>query len=103
MLVLKRQAGEKLVIGNEITIEVLSVTGEGVRLGIVAPRETSVHRYEIFTEIQAANQAASQTVTATPRTALTHLAARLRGEPEAGAAQKTAADAEPAVNADSSG
>jgi carbon storage regulator len=94
MLVLKRQAGEKLVIGNEITVEVLSVSGEGVRLGIVAPRETSVHRYEVFTEIQAANRAASQTVTATPRTALTRLAARLRhaqdeaepAEPLAGAA-----------------
>ncbi|MBI1764114.1 MAG: carbon storage regulator CsrA [Acidobacteria bacterium] len=84
MLVLKRQAGEKLVIGNEITIEVLAVSGDGVRLGIVAPRETSVHRFEIFAEIQAANRAASQT-TATPRAALTSLAARLRSpaaEPE---------------------
>jgi len=97
MLVLKRQAGEKLVIGNEITVEVLSVSGEGVRLGIVAPRETSVHRYEIFTEIQAANQAASQTVTAMPRTALAHLAAQLRGatepavSPETTAAEETSA------------
>lgn len=78
MLVLKRQTGEKLVIGNEITIEVLSVGGEGVRLGIVAPRETSVHRFEIFVEIQAANCAASQTAAATPHAALTSLAARLR-------------------------
>ena len=77
MLVLKRQAGEKLVIGNEITIEVLAVGGDGVRLGIVAPRETSVHRFEIFAEIQAANRAAAQT-TATPRAALTSLAASLR-------------------------
>jgi carbon storage regulator len=84
MLVLKRQAGEKLVIGNEITVEVLSVSGEGVRLGIVAPRETSVHRYEVFTEIQAANRAASQTVTAAPRTALASLAARLRQAQEEG-------------------
>ncbi len=90
MLVLKRQAGEKLVIGNEITIEVLAVGGDGVRLGIVAPRETSVHRFEIFAEIQAANRAAAQT-TATPRTALTNLAARLRPHPVE--AEETAAEA----------
>lgn len=90
MLVLKRQAGEKLVIGNEITIEVLAVGGDGVRLGIVAPRETSVHRFEIFAEIQAANQAASQT-TAAPRAALTNLAARLR--PPAGEPAETTVEA----------
>jgi carbon storage regulator len=78
MLVLKRQVGEKLVIGNEVTVEVLSVGGDSVRLGIVAPRETSVHRFEVFSEIQAANHAASHTVAAMPREALTSLAARLR-------------------------
>lgn len=59
MLVLTRLIGEKLVIGNEIIIEVLAVTGDNVKLGISAPRETSVHRYEVFAEIQSANQAAS--------------------------------------------
>lgn len=39
-------------------IEVLSVSGEGVRIGISAPSETSVHRHEVFTEIQDANRAA---------------------------------------------
>ena len=82
MLVLKRQVGEKLVIGNEVTIEVLSVGGDGVRLGIVAPRETSVHRFEIFAEIQAANCAASQTAAATSQVALASLAARLRNPEE---------------------
>lgn len=80
MLVLKRQVGEKLVIGNEITIEVLSVSGDGVRLGIVAPRETSVHRYEIFEAIQAVNQASYNRSGATPHKALTQLAAHLRGQ-----------------------
>jgi len=83
MLVLKRQVGEKLVIGNEITIEVLAVGGDGVRLGIVAPRETSVHRFEIFAEIQAANCAASHTAAATSHAALASLAARLRTPEEA--------------------
>lgn len=78
MLVLKRQAGEKVVIGNEVTIEVLAVSGEGVRLGISAPRETSVHRFEVFTEIQAANRAASQRALAKPHAAVASLAAHLR-------------------------
>jgi carbon storage regulator len=59
VLVLTRRVGEKLVIGNEIVVEVLSVSGDGVRLGIAAPRETSVHRFEVFDEIQTANRASS--------------------------------------------
>jgi carbon storage regulator len=79
MLVLTRRIGEKLVIGNEVIIEIVSVSGEGVRLGITAPRETSVHRFEIFAEIQAANQAASSFSSSDQ--SLEDLAARLR-EPE---------------------
>jgi carbon storage regulator len=75
MLVLTRRVGEKLVIGNEVIIEVVSVSGDGVRLGITAPRETSVHRFEIFAEIQAANQAASSS---SSDQSLADLAARLR-------------------------
>jgi carbon storage regulator len=76
MLVLTRRVGEKLVIGNEVIVEVLSVTGEGVKLGITAPRETSVHRFEIFAEIQASNQAAS-TFAASDQS-LVDLAAKIR-------------------------
>lgn len=84
MLVLTRKVGEKLVIGNEIVVEVLSISGDGVRLGINAPRETSIHRYEVFEEIQAANRAASAT-----NVNVEDIAARLRGSdkkssPEAG-------------------
>lgn len=59
MLVLSRRPGQKIIIGNEITVEVISVSGEGVRLGISAPESTSVHRYEVFAEIQKANEAAA--------------------------------------------
>lgn len=55
MLVLSRRSGQKIVIGNEITIEVLAVSGEGVKLGITAPETTSVHRHEVFAEIEKAN------------------------------------------------
>lgn len=58
MLVLSRRVGEKIVIGDGITIEVLSVSGEGVRLGVVAPRETTVYRHEVYAEIEEANKAA---------------------------------------------
>jgi carbon storage regulator len=84
MLVLTRRVGERLVIGNEVTIEVLSVSGEGVRLGIVAPRETSVHRFEVFEEIQHSNRAASAVVGAEQRNAfgdlINHVRARDAGE-----------------------
>jgi carbon storage regulator len=77
MLVLKREVGEKVVIGNEIIIEVLSVSGASVRLGITAPGETSVHRFEIYAEIQNANQTASRPETTAP-CAARNLATRLR-------------------------
>ena len=78
MLVLTRRVGEKLVIGNEVIVEVVSVSGEGVRLGITAPRETSIHRFEVFEEILAANRAASAVSTSEQRASLEDFAARLR-------------------------
>lgn len=86
MLVLTRRIGEKLVIGNEVVVEILSISGEGVRLGIAAPRETSVHRYEVFEEIQAANRAASTQSAPAPQITVEDIAARLRlpgDEPDA--------------------
>jgi carbon storage regulator len=78
MLVLSRRVGEKIVIGNEIFIEVLSVSGEGVRLGISAPESTSIHRFEVFAEIQAANQAADTVLDEIEKGALENLSAHLR-------------------------
>lgn len=78
MLVLTRRVGEKLVIGNEIVVEVLSVSGDGVRLGIVAPRETSVHRFEVFDEIQATNRASSAFAAGKPGNSLADFAATMR-------------------------
>jgi len=78
MLVLTRRVGEKLVIGNEVIVEIVSISGEGVRIGITAPRETSVHRFEVFDEIQAANRAASAASLVDQRASLEGFAARLR-------------------------
>ena len=52
MLVLSRRMGETLVIGDNIRLTVLGVSGGQVRLGIEAPRDISVHREEIYQKIQ---------------------------------------------------
>jgi len=51
MLVLTRRVGEKLVIGDDVTIAILSVRGNQVRIGIAAPPEVQVHREEIYQRI----------------------------------------------------
>jgi carbon storage regulator len=52
MLVLTRAIGEEIIIGDEIRIKILSVSGNQVRLGIAAPRRVEVHRSEIYKRIQ---------------------------------------------------
>lgn len=62
MLVLTRRVGESLVIGNEITVTVLEVRGDQVRVGIAAPRHVQVHREEVFRELEAENASATAAV-----------------------------------------
>ncbi len=52
MLVLTRWVGETVMIGNEITVTVLHVKGNQVRVGVNAPKEVAVHREEIYERIQ---------------------------------------------------
>ena len=51
MLVLSRKKNESIVINNDITIVVVEIRGDKVRLGIVAPKEVPVHRQEVFDAI----------------------------------------------------
>ncbi len=58
MLVLTRKIGETIAIDDHIKITVVQVKGKQVRLGIDAPKETKIHREEIYQAIQEQNQAA---------------------------------------------
>jgi carbon storage regulator len=52
MLILTRRVGETLVIGDDVTITVLGVRGNQVRVGVNAPKDVAVHREEIYQRIQ---------------------------------------------------
>ncbi|MCC6124689.1 MAG: carbon storage regulator CsrA [Pirellulales bacterium] len=57
MLVLSRKRGEVIAIGNEVTVTVLAIQGDRVKLGIVAPAEVPVHRREIRERIERSSPA----------------------------------------------
>lgn len=59
MLILTRRVGETLMIGDEVTVTVLGVKGNQVRIGINAPKNVSVHREEIYQRIKGENEAAN--------------------------------------------
>lgn len=58
MLILTRRPGETLMVGDEVTVTVLGVKGNQVRLGVSAPKDIAVHREEIYNRIH--NEAAGQ-------------------------------------------
>ena len=60
MLVLSRKKDEKIVIGDKITIMVIEIRGDKVRLGIDAPRDITVHRQEVYEAIKREQEASKR-------------------------------------------
>jgi len=52
MLILTRRSGESLIIGDDVTVTILGIKGNQVRVGVNAPKDTPVHREEIYDRIQ---------------------------------------------------
>ncbi len=66
MLVLTRRRGESVMIGDNIRVVVLEVSGDQIRLGIDAPRSVTVHRQEVFDEITQQNVSAASSTKRIP-------------------------------------
>jgi len=75
MLVLTRKLGESIAIDDHIKIVVVQIKGKQVRLGIQAPKETKIHREEVYTSIQDQNKQAAQ-----PQAALLDVSKALKGD-----------------------
>lgn len=61
MLVLSRDEGEEIVIGDDIVVRIVEVRGRKVRVGVTAPKDTPVHRREVYEEIKAKRNERSTT------------------------------------------
>jgi carbon storage regulator len=59
MLIITRRPGEKVMIGDDIVVEVIEVSGSSVRIGIDAPKSVRVYREEIYSAVKAENTAAA--------------------------------------------
>ena len=66
MLRISRRAGERIIVGDNIVIEVLEVSGQNVRIGIDAPRSVSIYREELWLEVKRENEAAALAPDALP-------------------------------------
>lgn len=62
MLALTRKKGESIMIGDQVELVVLGISGEQVRLGILAPKSLTVHRKEVYEQIKAENKEAQASV-----------------------------------------
>jgi carbon storage regulator len=89
MLVLTRKVGEKILIGDDIIISVVEIDRSGVRIGVEAPKQLSILRYEVYERIREENLTASR---ATPAMDIRQAAAMFRRQ---GAAPETTEKKQP--------
>jgi carbon storage regulator len=66
MLILSRKINEKIMIGEDISVSIIEVRGDQVRLGVDAPRNVKVFRQEVFDAIRAENRAAAESAPVFP-------------------------------------
>jgi carbon storage regulator len=59
VLIITRRAGEKIMVGDDVTLHVMEITGNQVRIGIAAPKSIPVYREEIWDAVRTENQAAA--------------------------------------------
>ena len=67
MLILSRKTNEKVVIGEDISVTIIEIRGDQVRIGIDAPKKIKVFRQEVFDAIKAENKAASVSAAVIPK------------------------------------
>ncbi len=67
MLILSRKVNEKVIIGDDITVSIIEVRGDQVRIGIDAPKKVKVFRQEVFDAITEENKAASASAPVIPQ------------------------------------
>lgn len=66
MLIITRKAGEKIMLGDDVTVEIIEVSGSSVRIGIAAPRSLPVYREEIWDAVKRENAASAASADAVP-------------------------------------
>jgi carbon storage regulator len=66
MLILSRKVNEKIMIGEDISVSIIEIRGDQVRLGVDAPKTVKVYRQEVFDAIKAENRAAAESAPVFP-------------------------------------
>jgi carbon storage regulator len=66
MLILSRKTNEKIMIGDDISVSIIEIRGDQVRIGVDAPKSVKVFRQEVFDAIKAENKAAAQSALVLP-------------------------------------